>query len=61
MLKATVLFLALVTAAALSPAEARYYGHGWRHHHHHYGWYRHGYRPAVSDYYHHSRQLVGTR
>jgi hypothetical protein len=43
---------------AMTPAAV---AHGWyRHHRHHYGWH-HGYAPAVSDYYHHSRQLVGTR
>jgi hypothetical protein len=55
---AAVSALALVSVA--SPALA--HGYGWRTHHHH-GWHHrhHGYAPAVSDYYHRSRQLVGTR
>jgi hypothetical protein len=55
--------LAAVLASAVAvPALAQ----GWRHHHgrhHHYGWsgYGYGYAPAVSDFYHRSRMLVGTR
>lgn len=52
-----------VTAVAVPPADA----HGYKRHHHH-GYYRHGYHHrygrgyyATSDYYHRSRQLVGTR
>jgi len=55
--------LALLVAAA-APAEARYYRDGWYARHHtryHHRWHRYGYAPAVSDYYHRSRQLVGTR
>jgi hypothetical protein len=49
----------MALASVSAPALAHQYG--WRGHHH--GWHhRHyGYAPAVSDYYHHSRQLVGTR
>ncbi len=53
--------LACAFVALAPPADARHYRDGWRHYRHHYAWYRHGYRPAVSDYYHRSRQLVGTR
>jgi hypothetical protein len=53
----SVALVVLALAGAASPALAQ----GWRHHgahyrHHYYGWY-----PTVSDYYHHSRMLVGTR
>jgi hypothetical protein len=57
----TRIALAAVLASAIgAPALAQ----GWRHHygwHHHYGWSGYGYAPAVSDFYHHSRMLVGTR
>jgi Spy/CpxP family protein refolding chaperone len=48
-------------ALASMPSSALAHGYGWRGHHH--GWHhRHyGYAPAVSDYYHRSRMLVGTR
>ncbi|HEX4557184.1 MAG TPA: hypothetical protein VH249_24550 [Xanthobacteraceae bacterium] len=51
---------ALALASVASPAQAHRYG--WRAHSHH-GWHhRHyGYARATSDYYHRSRQLVGTR
>jgi hypothetical protein len=58
--KIALVVLAIVVTS--SPALARHNWHSWRHGwHYHYGWYHHGYTPAVSDYYHHSRQLVGTR
>ena len=63
---ATRVALILVALAAVStPALAR----GWHYHHHH-GWYGRGYggsynyggpHYSASDYYHNSRQLVGTR
>jgi hypothetical protein len=54
---AAVVASGMALASVSSPALA----HGWRGHHH--GWHhrRYGYAPAVSDYYHHSRMLVGTR
>ena len=58
---ALVAILASVVAAPpLAHAAYRGHHHGW-HSRHHYGWYRHGYAPAVSDYYHNSRMLAGTR
>jgi hypothetical protein len=56
--------LALVLFATSAPVQARYYGDGWhgsRHHYrHHHRWHG-GYARATSDYYHRTRQLVGTR
>jgi len=60
---ARIALILLVLASAATPALAR----SWHYRHHH-GWY--GYRGsynyggphyAASDYYHNSRQLVGTR
>ena len=42
---------------ATSSADIQQVRWGWHRHH---GWHR-GYARAVSDYYHRSRQLVGTR
>ncbi len=64
MTRSILALLALVLLAAASPVEARYYGDGYgvRHHYrHHHRWHGHWHARAVSDYYHHSRQLVGTR
>jgi hypothetical protein len=60
MLKSMFVLIALALLAASAPAQARYHGDGWRHHRHHHGWHR-GYARSASDYYHRSRQLVGTR
>jgi hypothetical protein len=52
---------ALALFATASPVQARYY-YGWHGHHYrfHHRWHG-GYARATSDYYHRSRQLVGTR
>ncbi len=50
-----LVLLALATAS--TPALARHYYHHWNGGNYNYG----GAHTAVSDYYHNSRQLVGTR
>lgn len=62
--KAGIMLILLALATGSTPALAGHYRY------HHYGWFGHGYYDsylyagphyAVSDYYHNSRMLVGTR
>ena len=58
-MKTTIAVMLVALAAAATPALARYhhYYHYWHSGNYNYG----GPHTAVSDYYHNSRQLVGTR
>jgi hypothetical protein len=60
MMKTTKIVLAVLIAVVSAAPAYAWYGHGY-YHHRYYAHYRYGYAPAVSDYYHHSRDLVGTR
>jgi hypothetical protein len=58
-MKTTIAVMLVALAATSTPALARYhhYYHHWNGGNYNYG----GPHTAVSDYYHNSRQLVGTR
>jgi hypothetical protein len=59
-MKTTIAVILVALATASTPALARYhhhYYHYWNSGNYNYG----GPHTAVSDYYHNSRQLVGTR
>ncbi len=61
-MKTTIAVILVALATATTPALARYYHHHYYYHHWNSGEYNYGGpHTAVSDYYHNSRQLVGTR
>jgi len=66
MIGTRIALILLALATVSTPALA----HSWHYRHHHHGWYGYGHHGsynyggphfAVSDRYHNSRQLVGTR